>query len=43
MRNAAVRTGRLGSPRVRQAWREADADVSEAIDFCKYYADQAAA
>ena len=23
---------------MRQAWREADADVAEAIDFCEFYA-----
>src|SRR5206468_896397 len=23
-----------------KAWREADADVTEAIDFCEYYAQQ---
>jgi len=28
---------------VGKTWREADADVAEAIDFCEYYADQALA
>lgn len=26
---------------VGKGWREADADVAEAIDFCRYYADEA--
>jgi RHH-type proline utilization regulon transcriptional repressor/proline dehydrogenase/delta 1-pyrroline-5-carboxylate dehydrogenase len=26
---------------VGKSWREADADVAEAIDFCRYYADEA--
>lgn len=25
---------------VGKSWREADADVAEAVDFCRYYADQ---
>jgi RHH-type proline utilization regulon transcriptional repressor/proline dehydrogenase/delta 1-pyrroline-5-carboxylate dehydrogenase len=33
---AALQTFEVGKP-----WREADADVAEAIDFCRYYARQA--
>ncbi len=33
---AALQTLEVGKP-----WREADADVAEAIDFCRYYARQA--
>ena len=33
---AALMTIEVGKP-----WKEADADVAEAIDFCTYYADQA--
>ena len=33
---AALQTFEVGKP-----WREADADVTEAIDFCRYYARQA--
>jgi RHH-type transcriptional regulator, proline utilization regulon repressor / proline dehydrogenase / delta 1-pyrroline-5-carboxylate dehydrogenase len=33
---AALQTLEVGKP-----WREADADVTEAIDFCRYYARQA--
>ena len=33
---AALQTYEVGKP-----WREADADVAEAIDFCRYYARQA--
>ncbi len=32
---AALQTHEVGKP-----WREADADVAEAIDFCRYYARQ---
>lgn len=33
---AALQVFEVGKP-----WREADADVAEAIDFCEYYADRA--
>lgn len=33
---AALQTFEVGKP-----WREADADVAEAIDFCRYYAQRA--
>jgi len=36
MQLAALQTYEVGKP-----WREADADVAEAIDFCRYYARQA--
>jgi delta 1-pyrroline-5-carboxylate dehydrogenase len=32
-RLAALQTHEVGKP-----WREADADVAEAVDFCRYYA-----
>jgi RHH-type proline utilization regulon transcriptional repressor/proline dehydrogenase/delta 1-pyrroline-5-carboxylate dehydrogenase len=35
---AALQTFEVGKP-----WRDADADVAEAIDFCRYYARQALA
>ncbi len=35
---AALQTHEVGKP-----WREADGDVAEAIDFCRYYARRAAA
>ncbi|GAB4344814.1 MAG: L-glutamate gamma-semialdehyde dehydrogenase [Desulfobulbaceae bacterium] len=36
MELAALQTHEVGKP-----WREADADVAEAIDFCRYYARRA--
>src|SRR6185503_16203949 len=33
---AAMQTFEVGKP-----WREADGDVAEAVDFCRYYARQA--